>query len=154
MVTTAAEHLEHLRIIHCDVEPSAWYHLQRSQLRVLHDVSYKSLNGSIMAFLRAQHRMGFLTFSRPQVIYTEGNLLFFDEIRPHLMMDRVEKAPHLGPGTSWFKSEFGNDFNTDNSRFFMPKSPYPSLVEFGSCLEGMPHLKNLRILSDMYDISL
>ena len=94
-----------------------------------------------------------LRFSRPQDVYTEGNMLIFDKGRPYLLMKLIEEAPHLGPGTSWFRGKFGVTSNMDNAGALMPRSPYPTLLELGSCLEGMPHLKHLRIPSDMYDIS-
>ncbi len=112
--------------------------LKKSKLRVLSDVSYDHLGAPFLAFLQVQDNLECLTSARPQVIY-RGDITDFFTSKPHLITQMVTQAPHLGPSTSWYKS-------------IVPKELYPSFKKLFSALQGMCHLRYLRLPADMYDV--
>ena len=134
--------LEELRITHSQVEASAWQKLKASKLKVLVDVSYNHLRESFLEFLTIQDKLEVVTFARPQDVYREGPIVLFESER-YLLYELVKEAPHLGRGSSWYKS---------NSRI-VPREPYPALKRLFMAMQGKPHLKHLRLPADMYDIS-
>lgn len=142
VTTIDANNLEELRISHSQVEPSVWQDLKKFKLQVLNDASYDHLGAPFLAFLQVQDNVECLTFARPRDVY-RGDVNVFFTSEPHLIILVASQALQLGPGTSWYKP----------IPAIVPKELYPSFKKLFSALQGMCHLRYLRLPADMYDVS-
>ncbi len=100
------------------------------------------MGGPFLAFLKVQDNVECLTFARPQDVY-RGDVIVFFTSEPNLIIQMVSQALQLGAGTSWYKP----------IPAIVPKELKTSFKKLFSALQGMCHLRYLRLPADMYDVS-